>query len=134
MHMASWRGRAAGESMGSHSRHCRCSGPRSHDREHQRHRTASRTQASWSREHRAGDMSAMTANAGGATEAGLEVSGITKVFPGTRALDAVDLHVQDGRGVALVGENGAGKSTLMNVLSGVHKADSGVMHLDGKVY
>lgn len=79
-------------------------------------------------------MSAMTANAGGATEAGLEVSGITKVFPGTRALDAVDLHVQYGRAVALIGENGAGKSTLMNVLSGVHKADSGVMHLDGKVY
>ncbi len=50
----------------------------------------------------------------------LEMKNITKLFPGVRALDKVNLQVKEGEIHALVGENGAGKSTLMNVLSGVH--------------
>lgn len=50
----------------------------------------------------------------------LEMRGITKVFPGVRALSDVNLRVEEGEIHALVGENGAGKSTLMNVLSGVY--------------
>lgn len=50
----------------------------------------------------------------------LEMRNITKLFPGVRALDDVNLQVKKGTIHALVGENGAGKSTLMNVLSGVY--------------
>jgi len=50
----------------------------------------------------------------------LQLKGIVKEFPGVRALDNVDMDVNEGEIHALVGENGAGKSTLMNVLSGVY--------------
>ena len=50
----------------------------------------------------------------------LEMKGITKEFPGVKALDNVNLKVERGEIHALVGENGAGKSTLMNVLSGTY--------------
>lgn len=50
----------------------------------------------------------------------LEMNDITKIFPGVKALDHVNLKVEKGEIHALVGENGAGKSTLMNVLSGVY--------------
>ncbi len=50
----------------------------------------------------------------------LEMKNITKRFPGVKALDNVNLQVEEGEIHALVGENGAGKSTLMNVLSGVY--------------
>lgn len=50
----------------------------------------------------------------------LEMKNITKLFPGVKALDNVNLSVEEGEIHALAGENGAGKSTLMNVLSGVY--------------
>ena len=54
----------------------------------------------------------------------LEMRGITKEFPGVRALDNVNFKVKNGEIHCLVGENGAGKSTLMKVLSGVYKFGS----------
>ena len=50
----------------------------------------------------------------------LEMKNITKVFPGVKALDNVNLTVEEGEIHAICGENGAGKSTLMNVLSGIY--------------
>ncbi|WP_295042467.1 multiple monosaccharide ABC transporter ATP-binding protein [uncultured Paracoccus sp.] len=64
----------------------------------------------------------------------LEMQGITKTFPGVRALSNVNLSVQDGEIHAICGENGAGKSTLMKVLSGVypHGSYEGEILYDGK--
>lgn len=62
----------------------------------------------------------------------LRVKGITKSFPGVKALSDVTFDVKRGDIHALVGENGAGKSTLIKVLSGVHPADSGEVELNGK--
>jgi ribose transport system ATP-binding protein len=64
----------------------------------------------------------------------LEMRGIKKRFGATIALDGVDLRVDAGEVLALVGENGAGKSTLMKVLSGAHAADEGEMTLSGEPY
>jgi putative multiple sugar transport system ATP-binding protein len=65
----------------------------------------------------------------------LEMRGITKTFPGVKALDNVNLKVREGEIHALVGENGAGKSTLMKVLSGVYPAGTydGDIVFDGDV-
>ena len=49
----------------------------------------------------------------------LEMRGVSKSFPGVKALEQVDFTVYPGEVLALVGENGAGKSTLMKILSGV---------------
>jgi len=65
----------------------------------------------------------------------LEMKDITKVFPGVKALNNVNLKVKRGEIHALVGENGAGKSTLMKVLSGVypHGTYTGDILFDGKL-
>jgi simple sugar transport system ATP-binding protein len=62
----------------------------------------------------------------------LELRGITKQFPGVLANDAVDLYVESGEILGLLGENGAGKTTLMNILYGLYEADSGEILIDGK--
>lgn len=62
----------------------------------------------------------------------LRVCGITKLFPGVKALDKVYLELNEGEVVCLVGENGAGKSTLIKVLAGVHMPDEGEIILNGQ--
>jgi ribose transport system ATP-binding protein len=62
----------------------------------------------------------------------LTMSGITKLFPGVRALDGVDLEVQAGEVHCLLGQNGAGKSTLIKVLAGAHQPDGGVITWQGE--
>jgi inositol transport system ATP-binding protein len=61
----------------------------------------------------------------------LEVRNLHKQFPGVKALDGVQLHVERGEVHALLGENGAGKSTLLKILSGAQAADQGESFLDG---
>ncbi len=58
--------------------------------------------------------------------------GITKTFPGVKALDNVSLEVKAGTVHALMGENGAGKSTLMKCLFGIYNKDDGQIFLNGK--
>ncbi len=62
----------------------------------------------------------------------LTMSGITKSFPGVRALDGVDLQVQAGEVHCLLGQNGAGKSTLIKVLAGAHQPDGGEIRWRGE--
>ena len=62
----------------------------------------------------------------------LEMRGISKSFPGVKALDSVNLTVRPGTVHALMGENGAGKSTLMKCLFGIYRRDEGSITLDGK--
>jgi ABC-type sugar transport system ATPase subunit len=62
----------------------------------------------------------------------LRAEGISKSFPGVRALHSVNLEVRAGEVHALVGENGAGKSTLMHILAGVFPPDGGSLYLDGQ--
>ncbi len=60
----------------------------------------------------------------------LEAQGISKEFPGCKALDNVSLHLYEGEVLSVVGENGAGKSTLMKILAGIYHADQGKILLD----
>ena len=62
----------------------------------------------------------------------LELKGITKIFPGVKALNNVQFQLKKGDVHALMGENGAGKSTFIKVITGVHKAEEGEMFLEGK--
>jgi len=61
----------------------------------------------------------------------LEVSGLSKYFGGLKAVDGVDIQVRRGGVHALIGPNGSGKTTTLNVLSGLYKATSGKIVLDG---
>src|ERR1700684_1524344 len=61
----------------------------------------------------------------------LELSGMTKTYPGVTALDNVSLRVERGEVLAIIGENGAGKSTLMKILGGVTKPDAGQIDMEG---
>ena len=62
----------------------------------------------------------------------LELDGITKSFPGVKALDGVSLRVRPGTVHSLMGENGAGKSTLMKCLFGINDIDAGTIRLEGR--
>lgn len=62
----------------------------------------------------------------------LEVEGVSKSFPGVKALSDMRLDLRAGEVLALVGENGAGKSTLMKLLSGIDTADAGHFRLNGE--
>ncbi|HUG83381.1 MAG TPA: ATP-binding cassette domain-containing protein [Euzebya sp.] len=62
----------------------------------------------------------------------LEVRGATKRFGGVVALDDVSIDVFAGEVLAVLGDNGAGKSTLIQCISGVHRLDSGSLHIDGQ--
>src|SRR5437867_1185070 len=62
----------------------------------------------------------------------LEISDVSKIFPGVQALDSVRFDLRAGEVHALMGENGAGKSTLVKTLSGVYKPDAGAVLLNGQ--
>lgn len=62
----------------------------------------------------------------------IEMTNISKAFGFNEVLKGVDLVIEGGKIHALMGENGAGKSTLMNILTGLHKRDSGTILIDGK--
>ena len=64
----------------------------------------------------------------------LDMRGISKTFPGVKALDNVQLQAWTGEIHSLMGENGAGKSTLMKILSGAYTADpGGEIRIDGQL-
>ena len=63
----------------------------------------------------------------------LEVGQVTKQFPGVKALQDVDLTLNRGEVLAVIGENGAGKSTLMKILAGVQPLDAGEIRIDGEI-
>lgn len=62
----------------------------------------------------------------------LELKGVTKTFPGVKALDDVHFQLKPGEIHALMGENGAGKSTFIKIITGVHTPDKGEVLLNGK--
>ncbi len=62
----------------------------------------------------------------------LEIRDVSKAFPGVQALQGVNLVLDRGEVLALVGENGAGKSTLMKILSGIYTKDGGAILIDGR--
>src|SRR5437899_557106 len=61
----------------------------------------------------------------------LEINGLSKFFPGVRALDDVSMSVEAGEIRALLGENGAGKSTLGKIVAGVYSRNQGTILVDG---
>jgi ribose transport system ATP-binding protein len=71
---------------------------------------------------------------GDATPLLLHVQGVSKTFPGVKALEDMQLDLRAGEVLALVGENGAGKSTLMKLLSGVYTVDEGEFFVNGEAY
>ena len=64
----------------------------------------------------------------------IRMIGITKEFPGVKALDNISFDILPGEVHVLIGENGAGKSTLMKILSGVYTPTSGKIICNGREY
>ena len=64
-------------------------------------------------------------------QAVLEVRGVSKSFPGVKALDNVSLAIGKGEVLGLIGENGAGKSSLLKVLNGIYQPDEGEVRVNG---
>lgn len=62
----------------------------------------------------------------------VEMEGITKAFPGTKALENISWRLRPGEIHALIGENGAGKSTLIKILGGIYRADQGEIKINGR--
>jgi rhamnose transport system ATP-binding protein len=62
----------------------------------------------------------------------LTLSGISKSFPGVRALHDVSITLETGKVTALIGENGAGKSTIVKILTGIYRPDAGEIHVNGE--
>jgi len=62
----------------------------------------------------------------------LEIKNISLSFGGLKAVDSVNLHVDEGEIVSLIGPNGAGKTTIFNILTGIYKIDSGEIFYNGK--
>ena len=82
-------------------------------------------------------MTGSTTNQHGGSTAGtqvpeVELSGITKAFPGVVANDRISIRALHGEVLCLLGENGAGKSTLMSILSGLYQPDAGTIAVDGR--
>ncbi len=75
-----------------------------------------------------------TTAASGTTDrvAALEIRGVSRSFPGVKALDDVSMRLMPGEIHALLGENGAGKSTLIKIVTGVHRPDSGTILVNGR--
>ena len=63
----------------------------------------------------------------------LELRGVSKSFPGVKALDDISLAINRHEVVGIIGENGAGKTSLLKVLNGIYQADGGQLLVDGKV-
>src|SRR5260370_42665556 len=74
----------------------------------------------------------MTASQEELARGSLALRGITKSFPGVRAVDNVSVDFYPGKIHALMGENGAGKSTVMKIITGIYQPDSGEMSFQGK--
>ncbi|MCO6383284.1 ATP-binding cassette domain-containing protein [Oceanicola sp. 502str15] len=66
-----------------------------------------------------------------AAQPAMALDGITKTFPGVKALDGVSLRLYPGQVTALIGENGAGKSTVVKTLTGIYQPDDGQILVDG---
>ncbi|MEF9972864.1 MAG: ATP-binding cassette domain-containing protein [Clostridia bacterium] len=62
----------------------------------------------------------------------LRMEGVSKYFPGVKALDGIDFRVEKGEIHALIGENGAGKSTLIKILAGIYQPDKGAIFIEDK--
>ncbi|MFK7903024.1 MAG: sugar ABC transporter ATP-binding protein [Nitratireductor sp.] len=62
----------------------------------------------------------------------IKLSGISKIFPGVKALNNVELELYKGEVTALIGENGAGKSTLVKTMTGIYQPDEGEIFISGK--
>ncbi|MBT9386202.1 sugar ABC transporter ATP-binding protein [Pseudooceanicola sp. CBS1P-1] len=73
-----------------------------------------------------------TRSKAGAEHPVLALDGITKTFPGVKALDGVKLALYPGEVTALIGENGAGKSTVVKTLTGIYQPDGGQILMDGQ--